>query len=169
MTNTPPGPARRKTPKAATIGLLAAGAVIGGVVASTLSASAAPSPSPSTGTSTGPDAKAPDRSSTSVRPDEKTLTGTDADKAKAAALAAVPGGTVYRVETDGDGAAYEAHMVKADGTEVTVKMDSSFKVTGTEAGHGAGRHGGHGGPGGPGRPNDGDADDAAGSTSTPAA
>ena len=165
----PPGQAPRNHKLAVTIGLLAAGAVIGGITASTLTASAAPSPSPSAGTTVTPneatETHPEDRSPTSVRTDEKTLTGTDADKAKAAALAAVPGGTVYRVETDGDGAAYEAHMTKADGTEVTVKMDKSFKVTSTEAGHGRG--GGHHGGGG-GRPNDNDADDAAGATASPA-
>jgi hypothetical protein len=73
---------------------------------------------------------------------EELLTGSDAEKAKAAALAAVPGGTIQRVETDAEGAAYEAHMTKSDGTPVTVKMDKDFKVTGTEEGG----PGGHGGP-----------------------
>lgn len=65
------------------------------------------------------------------------LTGADADKARAAALAAVPGATVDRVETDADGAVYEAHMTKSDGTKVTVKLDKDFKVTATEDGMGA--------------------------------
>jgi hypothetical protein len=65
---------------------------------------------------------------------ETLLTGDAATKAKAAALAAVPGGTIERVENDAEGAAYEAHMTKSDGTQVTVKMDSSFKVTGVETG-----------------------------------
>jgi uncharacterized membrane protein YkoI len=65
---------------------------------------------------------------------ETLLTGDTATKATAAALAAVPGGTVQRVETDAEGAAYEAHMLKADGTSVTVKLDSSFNATSTEAG-----------------------------------
>src|SRR5262249_33944679 len=65
---------------------------------------------------------------------EKLLTGTTADKARAAALAAVPGATIERVETDAEGAVYEAHMVKSDGTPVTVKMDANFKVTGIETG-----------------------------------
>ena len=73
---------------------------------------------------------------------EELLTGDTADKVKAAALAAVPGGTIERVETDAEGSPYEAHMTKADGTHVTVKVDKDFKVTGTETG----------GPGGPGRP-----------------
>ncbi len=65
---------------------------------------------------------------------EELLTGNTAEKAKAAALIAVPGGTVDRVETDAEGAVYEAHMTKSDGTRVTVKFDSNFKVTATEAG-----------------------------------
>ena len=67
---------------------------------------------------------------------EKLLTGTAADKARTAALAAVPGGTIERVENDAEGAVYEAHMVKSDGTHVTVKMDANFKVTGIETGPG---------------------------------
>lgn len=82
------------------------------------------------------------------RPDEKVLTGSDAEKAKAAALKAVPGATVIRVETDADGAAYEAHLRRSDGTLVTVKMDKSFTVTGTEAGMGEGGPGHGGAPGG---------------------
>ena len=66
---------------------------------------------------------------------EELLTGDTADQVKAAALAAVPGGTVERVENDAEGATYEAHMTKADGSEVTVKLDASFAVTSTEAGH----------------------------------
>ena len=65
---------------------------------------------------------------------EELLTGDTAEKVKAAALAAVPGGTIQRVETDAEGSPYEAHMTKADGTHVTVKVDSNFKVTSTEDG-----------------------------------
>ena len=72
------------------------------------------------------------------RPDETVLTGADAAKAKAAALAAVPGGTIIRVETDAGDATYEAHMTKADGTLVTVKMDKNFNVTAVEDGMGKG-------------------------------
>jgi uncharacterized membrane protein YkoI len=82
-------------------------------------------------------------------PGESALTGATADKVKAAALAKVPG-TVLRVETD-NGGVYEAHIRKADGTEVEVKVDKGFNVTATEThadrGHdGDGRH--DGGPGG---------------------
>jgi hypothetical protein len=67
---------------------------------------------------------------------EQLLTGDTATKVKGAALAAVPGATVERVETDAEGATYEAHVVKSDGTHATVKLDADFKVTGVETGGG---------------------------------
>ena len=66
---------------------------------------------------------------------ERTFDG-NAEKAKAAALAAVPGGTIIRVETDSAGSAYEAHVRKADGSIVTVKFDKNFDVTSTDSGFG---------------------------------
>lgn len=115
----------------------AAGLVAGGLLAGTLSANAAGS-----GTSTqGPGGYAiPGQqldggSHGQRRPDEQVLTGTTAAKVKAAAVAEYPGASVVRVEADGDGV-YEAHLTKADGTEVIVGVDKSFTVTGTEpAGH----------------------------------
>jgi hypothetical protein len=74
---------------------------------------------------------------------EQELTGDAKTKAEAAAKAAVPDATVRRSETDAEGAAYEVHMQKSDGSCVTVKLDKDFKVTGVETG-------GPGGPGGPG-------------------
>ncbi len=65
---------------------------------------------------------------------ETVLTGDDATKATNAANAAVPGATIDRVETDADGATYEAHMTKSDGSKVTVKMDANFNVTSVEDG-----------------------------------
>ncbi|MDQ1357373.1 MAG: hypothetical protein QOG44_1746 [Acidimicrobiaceae bacterium] len=65
---------------------------------------------------------------------EVLLTGDTATKVRAAALAAVPGGTIERVENDAEGSPYEAHMTKADGTHVTVKVGADFKVTTIETG-----------------------------------
>jgi hypothetical protein len=65
---------------------------------------------------------------------ETLLTGDTATKVKDAALAAVPGATVERVENDAEGATYEAHIVKSDGSHATVKLDDAFKVTSVEAG-----------------------------------
>jgi hypothetical protein len=53
-------------------------------------------------------------------------------------VAAVPGGTIIRVETDSEGSPYEAHVRKTDGSVVTVKVDKDFKVTSTVNGFGAG-------------------------------
>jgi hypothetical protein len=132
----PTGVSRRNRRLAGAVGLLLAGAIGGGALAATSSASAAGN-SPSTASdlaAAGPSAD----TATPVRAGEKAQTGTALETLKAAALRAVPGGTVYRVETDADGATYEAHMTKADGTHVTVKFDKSFKVTAVQDGMGAG-------------------------------
>ena len=45
------------------------------------------------------------------------------------------GGTIDRVETDADGnATYEAHMTRSDGSRVTVYLNKSFDVVGTQSG-----------------------------------
>lgn len=80
---------------------------------------------------------------------ETALTGDAKTKVEAAALAKVPG-TVVRSETD-NGGVYEAHVKKADGTEVEVKVDKTFTVTAVSearTGGGRGGRGGHGGHGG---------------------
>jgi uncharacterized membrane protein YkoI len=69
------------------------------------------------------------------RGDETALTGDTATKVKDAALAKTGEGTVERVETDAEGhAAYEAHVLKSDGTRVTVYVNKQFEVVGTESG-----------------------------------
>jgi hypothetical protein len=69
------------------------------------------------------------------RSDETPMTGDALSKVTAAAKAKVSGGTIIRVETDADGnAAYEAHMVKADGTPVTVYVNKQFEVVSVESG-----------------------------------
>jgi hypothetical protein len=72
---------------------------------------------------------------------EKAVSGEHAAKAKAAALASAGGGTAGAVTGDfrnsGD---YEVEVTKTDGSKVTVRLDSAFKVQ-THPG---------GGPGGPG-------------------
>ena len=67
------------------------------------------------------------------RPDETLLTGDNATKAKAAALAKLPGGTVVKVETDADGGVYEAHVTKSDGSPATVVFDKDFNVTAVQS------------------------------------
>jgi uncharacterized membrane protein YkoI len=69
------------------------------------------------------------------RADETLLTGDTAAQVRKAALAKVSNATIERVETDADGnAAYEAHMVKSDGTRVTVYVNKSFEVVSVKSG-----------------------------------
>jgi hypothetical protein len=62
---------------------------------------------------------------------EEPLTGDTADSVEAAVLEEYPDATIERLETDSDGV-YEAHITTADGEGVTVELDDSFAVTGTE-------------------------------------
>jgi hypothetical protein len=72
-------------------------------------------------------------------PNETLLTGTQLQQATSAALAAVPGASVVRAETNSSGASpYEVHLKKSDGTYVTVELNSSFGVITTVSGFGAG-------------------------------
>jgi len=139
MEAVPPGRRRRIL---ASAGLIASGLVVGGVLAGTHVAGAA------TPTASAP-ATAPangfNPAAVNHGPNETLLTDGNASKATAAAKAAVPGATIIRVETDSGSAVYEAHMKKADGSYVTVKMDKNFKVTAIQDGFGAGGPG-HGPP-----------------------
>jgi len=139
-------------------GLIGAGLLAGGILAGSQIAGAATgssstdsntaSSTASSSNSSNANGGAPmDPAKMTHGPGETLLTGTAAQKATAAAKAAVPGATIIRVETDSGGAAYEAHMKKADGTYVTVKMDSNFKVTSTISGFGPGPQGSSGAPG----------------------
>ena len=109
-------------------------------------ATAAAGASGTSATPGGPPRGVPNPAAMSHGPGETLLTGTTAAQVKAAALAAVPGATIIRVETDSAGSPYEAHLTKSDGTQVTLKIDAAFKVTATEQGFGAGP-GGHAPPG----------------------
>jgi hypothetical protein len=138
----------RKARVAGMTGLIAAGAIAGGVLASTAGASAATTSSTAAATAATPAATSATpptnptvtdpKSSTPVRGDEKAVTAAIAATLKTKALAAVPGGTVYRIETDAGDATYEAHMTKADGSLVTVKFDANLNVTSVETGMGQG-------------------------------
>jgi hypothetical protein len=126
--------------KSAFAGLALATVVGGGAIAAN---AATPAPSPdSSQSSTAP---ARDESKGGHQANgitESLLTGETATKVTDAALAANPGATIQRVETDAEGAAYEAHIVKSDGTRATVYFDENFNITSTETG-GQGRGHGH--------------------------
>lgn len=135
-----------KNKKFVTLGALAVAMLVGATGGTMLNALQADAQTPSTTTSEKSTAQSKESSAEKeADPTETThvgangkreelLTGATAEKVKTAALAAVKGGTIDRVETDAEGAAYEAHMTKSDGTRTTVKLDSSFKVTSTENG-----------------------------------
>jgi uncharacterized membrane protein YkoI len=129
-------------------GAMAGAALVGGAVganligtanAQTSSDSSSSSSAAPTAPSAGQPRQAPDWTKGGHQANgitETVLTGDDATKATAAAEAAVPGATAQRVETDAEGATYEVHMTKSDGSVVTVKLDSNFTVTGTVDGMG---------------------------------
>jgi hypothetical protein len=126
------------------VGAAAVGAAIGGAGianAATTSSSSAAGASSAAASSTNSAANPANPATLSHGPGETLLTGTTAAKVKAAALAADPGATIIRVETDSAGSPYEAHITKADGTQVTLKIDTNFNVTSTEQGFGAGPRG----------------------------
>ena len=137
----------RRTRLGLKIAILGAGIAAGAIGATALGASAQTS-SPSTTSSTAAAQSAPTGSNnpppgghggaTPIRGDEKALSASVTASLKAAALKAVPGGTVYRVESDAGDGAYEAHMTEADGTLVTVKFDKNLAVTDVEADMGTG-------------------------------
>ena len=130
------------------------------------------------GNSTGTAATAPvatPRGATATNPwgnqrsDETLLTDPTLSQVKEAALTKVGSdATIVRIETDADGhAAYEAHVVKADGTPVTVFVDKSFAVVSVEDQPAGGPSGGrHGGPAGGARCPAGDADAAGANSKT---
>jgi len=132
-------------PKRLRIWVITGAAAVGAALGAAGIASAATNASTNASTTaaaSAPSSAAPANPATlSHGPGETLLTGTTADKVKAAALAAEPGATIIRVETDSAGSPYEAHMTKADGTQITVKIDASFKVTSVEQGFGAGPNG----------------------------
>jgi uncharacterized membrane protein YkoI len=126
-------------------GALVASTLTGGAIGATfLSAagaadsSTASTPAASSGAAAQPD-RTRDWSSSGHQANgttEALLNADDTAKAKAAAEAAVPGATAQRIETDAEGATYEVHMTKSDGSIVTVKLDGDFTVTETVDGMG---------------------------------
>ena len=149
MSDQNPERVRTGTSRAIKIALVGAGIAAGAIGATALGANAATSTTSGTGySSTSGSTAAPaapgngnapnQDSSTPVRSDEKPVSSSIAATLKAKALAAVPGGTVIRVETDAGDAAYEAHMTKADGSRVTVKFDKNLNLTKVETGMGQG-------------------------------
>ena len=127
---------RRSLSKVVAAGAVAVGLAAGsyGVASAASASGSSTAASGSAGAAAAPSAPDPQNPWGGQRSDETLLTGDTASKVKAAALAKVDGATIVRVETDADGnAAYEAHMVKADGTPVTVFVNQQFEVVSVES------------------------------------
>jgi hypothetical protein len=102
---------------------IGAAALSGGAIANAATSSSTATPSPSS-----PSSAKPHGPHTVNGKSEQALTGDVEAKVRAAALAKVKG-TVERVETNVDSSApYEAHIKKADGTEVEVQVNKDYSV-----------------------------------------
>jgi hypothetical protein len=64
---------------------------------------------------------------------DKPLTGSNLDRATAAALEHTGGGTVVETEVGDDGAAYGVEIRLQDGSVVEVSLDASFNVISSDA------------------------------------
>ena len=136
---------RRTVPRSLIVGAVVVGVALGsygiasaasgsGSTPSTTASTAAPSTAAPSQAPAAPPGASAQNPWGAQRSDETLLTGDTASRVQALAVAKVgSGATVVRVETDADGhAAYEVHMVKADGTPVTVYVDKSFNVVSVE-------------------------------------
>ena len=124
--------------KVIAVGAVALGLAAGsyGVASAASGSGTASSSGSSTSSSSGSSSSAPSAQNPwgGQRSDETLLTGDTATKVKNAALAKVGSATIVRAETDADGhAAYEVHLIKADGTPATVYVDTSFAVVSVES------------------------------------
>jgi hypothetical protein len=70
---------------------------------------------------------------TSGGDNDKPLTGSNLEKATAAALRHTGGGTLIETEVGDDGAAYGVEIRLEDGSVVEVSLDQDFQVIGDEA------------------------------------
>jgi hypothetical protein len=128
---------RRRTLRwAGTAGLVAAGAVAGGLLMGAGSANAATTPTTSSSSSSSTSSSSESTPSTRATYPahgtaahetlEKPVTGSNATQAQAAAVKAVGGGTAGGVTTDVSGNGYEVTVTKSDGSQVEVHLNQSF-------------------------------------------
>ena len=75
-----------------------------------------------------------DRGESETESGDETVTGSGADKAKAAALKVTGGGTANSVERDSEnGAVWEVEVTKPDGNTVDVRLDEGYDLVVAEA------------------------------------
>jgi hypothetical protein len=121
---------RRITRWAGAVGLVATGAIVGGVLFGTLNANAATNTATPSSTSdrSAPHAGYPAHGTAEHEALEKPVTGSKASQAQAAAVKAVGSGRAGAVTTDASGNGYEVIVTKPDGSQVEVHLDQSFRV-----------------------------------------
>jgi hypothetical protein len=152
-------PIRRGVMTAAIAGSLLAGGAVGATVFGAASSGAATTTGTGTTTSTSasgtpattgtpgtpgtPHFNGPPHGTAAHEDAEKAVIGAAAEKAQAAAVKSLGGGTAGPVTTDYTGSGYETTVTKSDGTKVEVHLDGSFNVMQGPSGPGGG------GPGGP--------------------
>jgi hypothetical protein len=104
---------------------LAGAASNGGSTITTTPSTQAPSTQAPTG---APPANFPAHGTAAHEGQETAVTGAAADKAKAAALKYLGGGTAGEVTTDMTGTGFEVTVTRSDGTTTEVHLDSSLNV-----------------------------------------
>jgi hypothetical protein len=121
-------------------GAAVAAAAVGGAAianATTSSSTTTASSSPTSASANAP-GNFPAHGTAAHEDAEKTVTGTAAEKAKAAAVKYLGGGTAGQVTTDYTGNGYEVDLTK-NGTTTEVHLDNSFNVqrppNGVHVGH----------------------------------
>ena len=123
---------RKLAVSAVAVGAAITGGAIGASVVGTANAQTDSASSSSNSAAPAPDPSQGGHTANGIT--EALLTGDAATQVTAAAQGAVPGATVDRVENDAEGATYEAHMTKSDGSKVTVKVNADFSVASIEDG-----------------------------------
>jgi hypothetical protein len=119
--------ARRTVAAIAALAALALGGSVIADAATSSTATTAPQGAPAPG---GPGGPGGGRHVGANGQREKALSPSVGAKVRKAALDKIPGASVERVETDVDhGSPYEAHLRKADGTQLEVLVNQSFQVT----------------------------------------
>jgi hypothetical protein len=109
----------------------AAALAVGGAAIADAAGSGSSSSTAAATTTAAPSAAVPSmpaHGSASHEDAEKAVTGAAADKAKAAAVAYLGGGTAGDVTSDFQGSGYEVTVTKSDGTSVELHLDSSFNA-----------------------------------------
>lgn len=113
----------QRLPNAILLGAAAVGVAVGGLGIA----------SATTATVLAPATEVDDDGPNEANDSDTPLSGTDLDRAVAAALEYTGEGEVTETEVGDDGAAYGVEIRLSDGSQVEVNLDADFNVIGSEA------------------------------------